>query len=141
LTFPIQNRKKMVYLLNNNINGEKPVRVALTIIFGVGRKSCSEICDSLGISPNIRINHLSTSQLDLLSTTIEENYSIGLDLASVIKQDRERYKTLSSYRGIRHVAGLPCRGQRTHTNGKTARVMNRGEGLKKGMKKKKKGSP
>jgi small subunit ribosomal protein S13 len=126
----------MVYLLNNNINVQKPVRVALTVIFGLGRKGCSEICDSLGISPNIRIYHLSTAQLDLLSTTIEENYSIGVDLASVIKRDRERYKTISSYRGIRHAAGLPCRGQRTHTNGKTVRAVSRVEVIKK----KKKGS-
>jgi small subunit ribosomal protein S13 len=115
----------MIYFLNNNIENKKKVSVALAEIFGLGKRGCTDICDLVGISENIRICHLSGRQLDLLGAVIEENYSIGLDLKSLLRREIERYKQISAYRGIRHAQGLPCRGQRTHTNGKTVRALTR----------------
>jgi small subunit ribosomal protein S13 len=113
----------MVYLFNTIIDDKKGVRFALQKIFGLGKKESGDICDSLGISHEIKVSHLSSSQLALLETRISEGWLIGLELRRRIGVEKERLRRISSYRGIRHALGLPCRGQRTHTNGRTVRAL------------------
>nr|YP_009162786.1 ribosomal protein S13 [Botryococcus braunii]AKU37092.1 ribosomal protein S13 [Botryococcus braunii] len=114
----------MVYFLNTTVDDTKKVRFALQKIFGLGKKESDDVCDSLGISDEIKISHLSFSQLALLQRRIGESCFIGLELQRKRGKDKERYRRISSYRGIRHAQGLPCRGQRTHTNGKTVRFLS-----------------
>jgi small subunit ribosomal protein S13 len=114
----------MIYFLNTSINNKKRVRFALQKVFGLGRSESNEICDSVGISEEIKISSLSQSQLALLETRIEEGWLIGLDLQKRKVGEKARLRRISSYRGIRHAQGLPCRGQRTHTNAKTVRSLS-----------------
>jgi small subunit ribosomal protein S13 len=114
----------MVYFLNTTVDDTKKVRFALQKIFGLGKKESHDVCDSLGISDEIKMSHLTYSQLALLQRRIQESYFIGLELQRKGGREKERYRRISSYRGIRHAQGLPCRGQRTHTNGKTVRFLS-----------------
>jgi small subunit ribosomal protein S13 len=111
----------MIYILNTNLQNKKKVKKALLSIYGLGNALSNEICDQLGISDHLELDQLSTWQMDRLSRLIEQNYFIGGDVEACVRKNKERLVFISSYRGFRHNQGLPCRGQRTHGNSKTAR--------------------
>ncbi len=113
--------RNMVYILNTNLNEKRLLRKELLMFFGINRDLAHQICDQLGVSPQIRINQLSSSRIDELTSLISENYLIGSQLRRVALENRKRLGTISSYRGFRQNEGLPCRGQRTHGNGRTSR--------------------
>nr|YP_009138097.1 ribosomal protein S13 [Lobosphaera incisa]AKF78655.1 ribosomal protein S13 [Lobosphaera incisa] len=112
----------MIFILNTNLKNEKKVSRALCEFFGLGKQVSHQICDQLGISDKIKVNQLTNSQIDQLTQLISQNYLVGADLRRTIKQNIKRLVSISSYRGFRHTAGLPVRGQRTHTNAKTIRT-------------------
>ena len=111
----------MVYILNTNLNDKKLLRDGLLTFFGIGRNLARQICDQLGVSPEVRIDQLSPLRIDQLSAIISENYLVGPQLGRVVRDSKRRLGLISSYRGFRHSEGLPCRGQRTHGNARTSR--------------------
>lgn len=113
----------MVYFLNTNLNTRKKVYVALTKIYGLGKYQCSQICDELGISPEKRIKQLTQIELEKLNNFITQNYVIGIDIKRAVLQNVQRLIKIGTYRGFRHIEGLPVRGQKTHGNSKTARKL------------------
>lgn len=113
----------MVYILNTNLNNKKKIYIALSEIYGLGMHHSLQICDQLGISPNLRLKQLTGLQLEQLTQIISQNYDTGLEIKrSTIKNIQRLIKT-ASYRGFRHIEGLPVRGQRTHGNSRTARKL------------------
>ena len=111
----------MVYILNTNLNDKRLLRKELLMFFGINKDLASQICDQLGVSPQIRINQLSSSRVEELTNLISENYLLGSQLRRVVRENKKRLGAISSYRGFRQNEGLPCRGQRTHGNGRTSR--------------------
>jgi small subunit ribosomal protein S13 len=115
----------MIYLLESTIPEEKSVFFALRYIYGVGGKNSFLVCKKLGFSVNLKIKDLSKEQVNKLIKTLE---SLDIELSSELKKIKSlKKKTLISikaYRGLRSNRGLPVRGQRTHTNAKTARKRN-----------------
>jgi small subunit ribosomal protein S13 len=112
----------MIYLLESELPENKSVYFALTHIYGIGKANSFLICRKSGFSANMKVKNLSKDQIIKLIKTIE---TLNIELASDLKKAESLItKTLvsiRSYRGLRKKQGLPVRGQRTHTNAKTAR--------------------
>ncbi len=118
---------------------DKRVEVGLTYIYGIGRSRSNEILEHVGISPDKRVHDLTESEISGLRQTIDREYRVEGDLRRSVQQDIRRLKDIRCYRGIRHVRGLPVRGQRTRTNARTRKGPKKtvaGQGRRRGMKKK-----
>jgi small subunit ribosomal protein S13 len=102
-----------------NIPTQKRVVIALTYIHGIGRTKAREICTSVGIPDNRRVNDLTDSELTQIRESIDQNYQVEGDLRREKAMNIKRLMDLGCYRGLRHRRGLPVRGQRTHTNART----------------------
>lgn len=113
----------MLYLCGTKLPMHLNIRIALTRIYGIGSHRASEICYTLGFTETIPVKELTQFQIRQLTLYIENNFFITRDLHEIIIKDIKRLRIVGCYRGLRHHAGLPCRGQRTHTNAKTSRKM------------------
>lgn len=111
----------MVSILNKNLKDTNKLKQELKKIFGIGVWKANQICAILGLDPNMRVNEISLQNLDQLSNLINVNYYTGSELQKLTKEDVGRLVRIGTYRGFRHIQRLPVRGQRTHTNAKTAK--------------------
>lgn len=100
---------------------EKQVQISLTYVYGIGPAKAREILSQTNIDPTVRVKDLTESELDAIRAEIDKNYIVEGDLQRVVTGNIKRLKDISSYRGLRHKLGLPARGQRTRTNGRTKR--------------------
>ena len=98
---------------------EKRVEIALTYIFGIGRKSANDILKLANVNPDIRVKDLTEDQEAALRDVIDKNYTIEGDLRREVALNIKRLVEIGCYRGVRHRKGLPVRGQRTKTNART----------------------
>ena len=101
--------------LPNNKQGE----IGLTYIFGIGRSSAKRILDKCGIDRTIKVGDWNDEQIAKIRAEINEEYKIEGELRSSVQMDIKRLMDLGCYRGIRHRAGLPVRGQSTKNNART----------------------
>lgn len=99
---------------------QKRVDIGLTYIFGIGRSNVKKIIEMSGIEPGKRIKDLTEEEVNKLQKIIEP-YTTEGDLRREIEQNIKRLEEIGSYRGSRHRKGLPTRGQRTRSNGRTRR--------------------
>mmetsp|Transcript_12607 Transcript_12607/g.20189 ORF Transcript_12607/g.20189 Transcript_12607/m.20189 type:complete len:122 (-) Transcript_12607:196-561(-) len=95
--------------------------MSLTGVYGLGRHLAKTVCSRLGINPTTKIKDLHPTTLQTIEKTVENEYVVDTDLRDQQKADIMRLVQMRCYRGIRHTQGLPARGQRTSTNGKTAK--------------------
>ncbi|HAL90735.1 MAG TPA: 30S ribosomal protein S13 [Erythrobacter sp.] len=109
----------MARIAGVNIPTNKRVIIALTYIHGIGRNNAVEIADKLGIDHTRRVQDLSDEEVLRIRETIDADYTVEGDLRRETAMNIKRLMDLRSYRGLRHRAGLPVRGQRTHTNART----------------------
>ena len=114
----------MIYILSTNINDKKRIKEGLSTVHGLGKALSIKICDQLGVSDKITFRQLKYSQRETLTQLVPSSYMVGAQLRGVVRQNKERLKRISSHRGIRHVQGLPCRGQRSHGNARTVRRLS-----------------
>ncbi len=98
---------------------DKRVEIALTYIFGIGKKTSQDILDKTGISRDTRVKNLTEEETVKLRDEIEKNHKVEGDLRREIASNIRRLIEISCYRGIRHRRNLPVRGQRTKTNART----------------------
>ena len=101
--------------LPNNKQGE----IGLTYIFGIGRSSARRILDKCGIDRTIKVGDWNDEQIAKIRTEINEEYKIEGELRSSVQMDIKRLMDIGCYRGIRHRAGLPVRGQSTKNHART----------------------
>lgn len=99
----------------------KRIEIALTYLYGIGRSLSNKVLQAAKVDPNIRTNDLSESQVNRLREIIEKNYKVEGELRREVLSNIKRVKDIGAYRGIRHLRGLPVRGQRTKTNSRTVR--------------------
>ena len=97
----------------------KPIWIALTYIYGIGKSRAREIVEQAKIDPGIRANELTESQVAVIRKIIDENYKVEGELRKEVQMNIKALIDMGSYRGLRHRKGLPVRGQRTHTNART----------------------
>ena len=101
------------------IPSEKQVEVALTYIYGIGPTHAKSILAAAKIEPTTRVKDLTEAEEQRLREIIDNNYTVEGDLQRQVTNNIKRLKEVNSYRGLRHKAGLPVRGQRTRTNART----------------------
>lgn len=111
----------MARLAGVNIPDNKQVHVALTYIFGIGPKASSDIVSDAKVEPTVRVKNLTDAELSRLQEIITKNYTVEGELQRVVTGNIKRLKDINAYRGLRHKANLPSRGQRTRTNARTRR--------------------
>ena len=109
----------MARIAGVNIPTNKRVIIALTYIHGIGRTNAVKIADKLGIDHSVRVQDLTDAEILQIRETIDSDFQVEGDLRRDTAMNIKRLMDLRSYRGLRHRAGLPSRGQRTHTNART----------------------
>jgi small subunit ribosomal protein S13 len=97
----------------------KPVWIALTYIYGIGRTSARRIVDESGLDPMTRVHRLTDHEVARIREIIQAKHQVEGELRKEIAMNIKRLIDLGAYRGLRHRRGLPVRGQRTHTNART----------------------
>ncbi|WP_198805416.1 30S ribosomal protein S13 [Leptolyngbya sp. BL0902] len=100
---------------------DKRVEIGLTYIYGIGLTRSKEILAKTGVSPDIRVKDLTDTDVAKLRDAVESDYQVEGDLRRLESMNIKRLMDIGSYRGRRHRAGLPVRGQRTRTNSRTRR--------------------
>jgi small subunit ribosomal protein S13 len=110
----------MARIIGVEIPGEKRIDIALRYIYGIGPVNSKVILEKANISPSIRAKDLSEQQISQIVHAIQEGkYVIEGDLRRELGMNLKRLQGIKCYRGIRHLRGLPVRGQRTQTNART----------------------
>jgi len=104
-----------------NIPEQKPIEISLTYIFGMGRSLSRKILVESGIDPRRRAKDLTPDEISRLREIIEKKYKVEGELKRSLMMNIKRLKDIASWRGIRHLKGLPVRGQTTRTNSRTIR--------------------
>ena len=104
----------------------KRVEIALTYIYGIGRSQAGKILTAAGVSFEVKVRELNDDEINKIRKVIEEQYRVEGDLRKEITMNIKRLMEIGSYRGLRHRRGLPVRGQRTKTNGRTRKGPRRG---------------
>lgn len=109
----------MARIAGVNLPTKKPVGIALTYIFGIGRKKAVEICQMCNIAPDRRVQELTDQEAIGIREVIAAHHTVEGDLRRETAMNIKRLMDLGCYRGVRHRKGLPVNGQRTHTNART----------------------
>ncbi|MGN6387761.1 MAG: 30S ribosomal protein S13 [Verrucomicrobiota bacterium] len=110
----------MARILGVDIPGEKRIDIALRYVYGLGPANSKIILERAGIDPSIRAKSLNEQQLSQIVHAIQEGkYVIEGDLRRELGMNLKRLQGIKCYRGVRHLRGLPVRGQRTQTNART----------------------
>ena len=109
----------MARIAGVDIPNNKRVEIALTYIYGIGRKSANDILAATGVNPDTRAKDLTEEEIAKLRDVIESSYTVEGDLRREVALNIKRMVEVNCYRGIRHRKGLPVRGQRTKTNART----------------------
>jgi small subunit ribosomal protein S13 len=109
----------MARIAGVDIPREKRLEIALTYVFGIGRRTAQKICADLGLSPDTRVRDLTDDEVNRIRVYVDQNLRVEGDLRRDVAQDIKRKIEIGSYQGVRHRKGLPVRGQRTHTNART----------------------
>ncbi|MBI2372951.1 MAG: 30S ribosomal protein S13 [Deltaproteobacteria bacterium] len=108
----------------------KQMSIALTYLFGVGRKNAKDILDKAKVALDLNTDKATENDLARIREVLEADYKVEGDLRREIGMNIKRLMDLGCYRGLRHRRNLPVRGQRTHTNARTRKGPKKG-GLKK----------
>ncbi|MFQ5965429.1 MAG: 30S ribosomal protein S13 [Candidatus Scalinduaceae bacterium] len=117
-----------------DIPGDKRIEVALTYIYGIGKKLSQKAIKAVGINENMCAKDISEDELSSLGAFLEKNFVIEGRLRRQESQNVSRLRNIGCYRGLRHRLGLPVRGQRTKTNARTRKGKRRTVAVKKSVK-------
>lgn len=115
----------MIRIAGIDLSNEKQISIALTSIYGVGNWRALNILKQFNIEPTTKCKNLTDEETAALRDNIDKIYQIEGDLRRVKIMNIKRLVDIQSYRGKRHKAGLPLRGQRTRTNSRNARVVKK----------------
>ncbi len=108
-------------IVGTNIPDNKKIEYALAYIYGIGIPASRRVVASAKVDPAKRAKELAPEEINRLREIIEKNYVIEGELRREVMMHIKRLKDVGSYRGLRHIRGLPVRGQRTKTNSRTRR--------------------
>jgi len=117
-----------------DIPSEKRIDIALRRIYGIGPCRAREICAKARIDPGVRAGKLSEEEISRVAGIIEADYVVEGQLRRQTQQNIARLRDIRCYRGLRHIRGLPVRGQRTRTNARTRKGPRKTVAGKKGVK-------
>ncbi|MEM1186263.1 MAG: 30S ribosomal protein S13 [Planctomycetota bacterium] len=124
----------MPRLAGVDIPDRKKIRYALRYIHGIGPKYADDILAEAGIEPDTKANELNETHIASINAIIDSGYLVEGALRRQVAQNIQRLRDIRSYRGDRHRAGLPVRGQRTQCNARTRKGRKKTVAGKKGVK-------
>jgi len=111
----------MVRISGIDLEDGKIVRIGLTKIYGIGRKNVEKVFGAANVDGGKRVKDLNDSEIARIQKIIESTLKVEGDLKKEVQGNIARLKQIGAYRGKRHAANLPVRGQRTRTNARTKR--------------------
>jgi len=103
------------------IPSEKQIWVSLTYVYGIGPKTSHDILAAAKVEPTVRTKDLTDAEIGRIQEQINEKLTVEGELQRIVTGNIKRLKDINAYRGLRHKANLPSRGQRTKTNARTRR--------------------
>lgn len=109
----------MARIAGVDLPNKKRVEIALTYIYGIGRSLSRRVMERTGVDLDKRVQDLTEAEIAELRKEIEGNHLIEGDLRRKVKADIDRLKQIKCYRGLRHMVGLPVRGQKTRANARS----------------------
>ncbi|MDR1798046.1 MAG: 30S ribosomal protein S13 [Clostridiales Family XIII bacterium] len=121
----------MARIAGVDLRRDKRIEIGLTDIYGIGRKTATEILEKAGVDPDIRVRDLSEDDAGKIRKIIDAEYTVEGDLRRDVSLNIKRLMEIGCYRGIRHRRGLPVRGQNTKTNARTRKGPKKTVGRKK----------
>ena len=102
-----------------DLPNDKRVEIGLTYIYGIGKTTSDKIIEATGVNPDTRCRDLTEEDVKKLSDYITNNLDVEGDLRRNVAFDIKRLKEIGCYRGMRHIKGLPVRGQTSKNNART----------------------
>lgn len=117
-----------------DIPAQKRIDISLRYIYGIGPTRAWDILKKAEIEPGVRANKLSEEEVSRIAGIIENDYVVEGQLRRQVQQNISRLREIRCYRGLRHIRGLPVRGQRTRTNARTRKGPKKTVAGKKGIK-------
>ncbi|MCY3784993.1 MAG: 30S ribosomal protein S13 [Chloroflexi bacterium] len=121
----------MARIAGVDIPREKPVEIALTYIYGIGRTSSRRILADAGVTGSKRVIDLTNDDLGRIRDQIDRHLRVEGEKRREVQTNLARLREIGCYRGIRHRVGLPARGQRTRTNARSRKGPRRAVGIRK----------
>lgn len=115
----------MARIAGVDLPNHKRLNIALTYLYGIGRNNVKLLIQKAAIDGTKKVKELSEEEIGKIQKALEENFKIEGDLKGEEIENVKRLKEIGSYRGIRHIKGLPVRGQRTRSNARTKRGKRR----------------
>lgn len=109
----------MARIAGVDVPQHKMAKISLRYIFGIGPKLATDLCKEAGIVPERRIRDLNEEEVTRISALIDRKHLVEGQLRRHIAQNVARLKNIRCYRGVRHIRGLPVRGQQTQSNART----------------------
>lgn len=103
------------------VPSDKQIQIALTYVYGIGPKTSQTILEKAKVDPTVRAKDLTDAEISTIQEVINTDYTVEGELQRIISGNIKRLKDINAYRGLRHKANLPSRGQRTKTNARTRR--------------------
>jgi small subunit ribosomal protein S13 len=114
----------MLYLFESEFPKNKSIFISLSRVFGIGKFNSILICKQLGFSINFKTKNLSKEQVNKIIKIFEYlNLQVASDLKKLDTLTLKKQILIKCFKGLRKLKGLPVRGQRTHTNCKTAKKL------------------
>ncbi|MDF7801365.1 30S ribosomal protein S13 [Pontiellaceae bacterium B1224] len=122
----------MPRVLGIDIPGRKKLEYSLRYIYGIGPSIAKEVCEKANLDPSKKADDMNDEDIQRLVSVLQNDYRIEGDLRREVSANIRRLISIGSYRGRRHRAGLPVRGQRTKTNARTRKGAKRTVGVVRG---------
>ncbi|MBP9815831.1 30S ribosomal protein S13 [Candidatus Woesebacteria bacterium] len=110
----------MIRISGRNLPDDKRIEYALTIVYGIGWKKSADILAKIGIDIHKKVKDLTEDEVQQIQVEVG-SIKVEGDLKEEINSNIKRLREIGAYRGIRHLRGLPARGQRTRSNARTRR--------------------
>ena len=109
----------MARIVGVDLPNEKRVEIGLTYIYGIGRVTSNKVLKDTGIDPDTRVKDLTEEQIGKIREYLDKNLTTEGELRRVVNMNIKALQEIKNYRGLRHKAGLPVRGQNTKSNART----------------------
>ena len=117
-----------------DVPDKKSIWIALTYIQGIGKYSSEQILKEAKIEPSTKANKLIEDEISRIAQIIERDYVVEGQFRRQVSQNIMRLRQIKCYRGLRHIRGLPVRGQCTQSNARTRKGPRKTVAGKKGVK-------
>lgn len=124
----------MARIAGVDLPSEKRIEAALPYIYGIGWSRSRQILAATGVDPNKRVKDLTEEEISKIRDYIDKNFKVEGDLRAEVQMNIKRLIDIGCYRGLRHVRGLPVRGQRTQTNARTRKGPRKTVGVRRSKK-------